>query len=721
MARISRRKTLDITIVREKELRLALICYGGVSLAVYMHGITKEVWRLAGASRAWHDNRIPHNPVERAWIELLQTIADQTHIRLRILPDIIAGASAGGINGIFLAQALVTGQSLDPLTDLWLEKADVDELIAPEARASSRFSKLWAMPLVWAFAERQEDAAQDELDDEARDKLQRFMRSRWFEPPFGGSTFAGILMDAFDAMAAAPAGPRLIPEEQPLDLFVTVTEFHGHPETLVLNSPPEITETEHRLILAFRDAPGEPRALGDASDLVFAARATASFPGAFPPFTVAELDGVIAGRDRDWPGRDTFLSRIMPGRDPSKAVLIDGSVLANAPFRPAIGALHNRPARREVDRRFVYIDPKPGQRGVELTGSGDAATPGFFKTIFGALSDLPREQPIRDNLEAIQARSARVRRTRAIIETIRPHVETTVETLFGRTLFLDWPNTARITAWRLKAEARAARDAGHGYLAYCALRTATHMIAPIETAAMADWLAKHDVAYRLRHLRFVSRQLATLDDNHPEIDYGALRSAIYAALGQLIEMDMGRIERPFDLRITDIEADQMFADALGAMPRSARKAPILTYLGFPFYDVATFPLLQGEGHDEFDEVKVDRIAPDDAQSLRKGSASATLKGVLFNNFGAFFSRAYRENDYLWGRLHGAERLVDIVASTIPPSATLSLSTVNAIKARLFSAILDEEEHRCSAITTLIDALRLKVAAMAGNEDELGLE
>ena len=38
--------------MREKELRLALVCYGGISLAVYMHGITKEVWRMVRASRA---------------------------------------------------------------------------------------------------------------------------------------------------------------------------------------------------------------------------------------------------------------------------------------------------------------------------------------------------------------------------------------------------------------------------------------------------------------------------------------------------------------------------------------------------------------------------------------------------------------------------------------------------------------------------------------------
>jgi hypothetical protein len=29
--------------MREKELRLALVCYGGVSLAVYMHGVSKEI------------------------------------------------------------------------------------------------------------------------------------------------------------------------------------------------------------------------------------------------------------------------------------------------------------------------------------------------------------------------------------------------------------------------------------------------------------------------------------------------------------------------------------------------------------------------------------------------------------------------------------------------------------------------------------------------------
>ena len=38
--------------MRQKELRIALVCYGGISLAVYMHGVTKELWKLARASQA---------------------------------------------------------------------------------------------------------------------------------------------------------------------------------------------------------------------------------------------------------------------------------------------------------------------------------------------------------------------------------------------------------------------------------------------------------------------------------------------------------------------------------------------------------------------------------------------------------------------------------------------------------------------------------------------
>ena len=675
-----------------------------------MHGITKEVWHLARASRAFHDGADATSPSQAVYVDLLKEIEAASGLKLRVIADIVAGASAGGINGIFLSQAIATGQSLDPLTDLWLEDADVDQLLDPHAKMHSRLSKIWATPLVWAFANQQGADWEEGLDgatrEEIHDKLTRFMRGRWFEPPFGGEVFSRMLIRAFDAMASLPVGPRLLPDEQPLDLFVTVTDFRGHPETLRLNSPPEIRETEHRLTFNFRDAPGDPATLGDANDLVFAARATASFPGAFPPFTVAELDRVLAEDKRAWPNRDAFLTRVLPGRETT--ILIDGSVLANAPFRPAIDALHSRPARREVDRRFVYIDPKPGIRSIRVNRGGDSEVPGFFTTIFGALSDIPREQPIRDNLEAIAGRSDRIRRSRRIIEAIRPEIEASVGRLFGRTFFLESPTPARLAKWRAAAETRSTHDAGHAWSAYLRLRVEN---AGGSAQDATEFLQAHDVGYRSRRLRFMSRTIATLAEQHPSANFEPARVAIFDRLMTLFEMKDSNL----DLIQFDAGTDAALANALAKMAKADRRAPLLAYLGFAFYDVATYPLLQGEGLDEFDTIKVDRISPDEAQSIRKGGARATLKGIQFNSFGAFFSRTYRENDYLWGRLHGAERLIDITLSTLPGDVIIPPARIAATKQAIFDAILDEEALRCTAITPLIVQLRLEVAAMTGIE------
>ena len=58
--------------MRQKELRIALICYGGVSLAVYLHGVTKELWKLARASRAFHAGDPNAGGVQGVYRDLLE-------------------------------------------------------------------------------------------------------------------------------------------------------------------------------------------------------------------------------------------------------------------------------------------------------------------------------------------------------------------------------------------------------------------------------------------------------------------------------------------------------------------------------------------------------------------------------------------------------------------------------------------------------------------------
>jgi len=73
----------------------------------------------------------------------------------------------------------------------------------------------------------------------------------------------------------------------------------------------------------------------------------------------------------------------------------------------------------------------------------------------------------------------------------------------------------------------------------------------------------------------------------------------------------------------------------------------------------TFPITYGTETGEADEVEIIRISPEDATSLKKKEESHTkLLGTKLGNFGAFFNRQWRENDMLWGRLDGAECLIN---------------------------------------------------------------
>jgi len=771
--------------MRHKELRIALICYGGVSLAVYMHGVTKELWKLARASRAHHGGTPARTGTEAVYARLLARIEDQHNLRLRVLPDIIGGASAGGINGVFLAQAIHSGQSLEHLTDLWLGRADIDVLLDPHAKPWSRLAKFWAMPLVYWLLKRPGNAISasvaPETRGEVRGKLSRLIRSRWFEPPFDGLGFSRLLHEALTAMDQGGADAPLLPEGHPLDLFVTATDFQGHLQTLTLNSPPRIEESEHRLSIVFRAAtPGDSgHGLAPALELVFAARATASFPGAFPALQLAEIDALAAEQDLSWPSRSAFIERIMPEHSQrgtaENVALIDGSVLVNAPFAEAIDLLRERPAEREVDRRFVYIDPHPNEVGGMR--HSDPRAPGFFSMIFGSLSSIPREQPVRDNLEQISRQSRQIAALKGMVDSLRPEVEELVEELFGRTLFFERPSVKRLTGWRAKAQQAAAERAGYTFTVYGQVKLAGIVgdlaqtvlsAAPELPISTSDPIADHleafvhshglghlganrgggasaaaiaffrdfDLGFRIRRLRLLARRLSEDWDDIDAITPDAreqTRTAVYRALALYFncqglarlgpafpdaarrvfeepERVLAIIAEQRQLAATDLAVDAMLVAMLRGIPRELKRRILLTYLGFPFYDTVTLPLHHSQGTTELVPAKVDRISPNDCTTIRSGGTEQVLRGREFYNFGAFFSRAYRENDYLWGRLNGTERMIDLIASTLPGEAWLAPAELARLKREAFLALLDEEQHRLRTDPRLIPGIRARILA-----------
>jgi len=812
--------------LREKELRLALVCYGGVSLAIYMHGVTGEVHKLVRASKAynavpepsresgrrfvdWSEAKGYDFETEEVYFELFKLIGER--VELRVIVDVIAGASAGGINGILLARGLAHDLPVGPLRDLWLHEADVTRLLARESIAKS-WSKWFLKPFIWGFSR----VFLPELarDPESSQKLSLFVRSRWFRPPFNGRRLTRLVLRAIAATGKSGNGANsLLPSGHRLTLFVTLTDFHGYPHALALHDPPFIVEQEHRHVLRFDyQTFSNGDMLTDFDDanapaMAFAARATSAFPGAFPPAQLSEIDAQLQRVGMTWERRDRFLRRNFhryqqSGVDPNQVSFIDGSVLNNKPFKEAIQAIQGRPAYRQVDRRIVYIDPDPARpppRG--------ARPPGFFRVLKGALSDIPRSEPIADDLAWINEYNDSASRLREIVERTHPRIMRLVGEVAGASLDEAFEG-ALVKTWREAANTRAAVESGFAYEAFvrlkidgvrrflCKLLATLADIpegAPAEQwvvqviglwmeersidyrdsgpaprvgggAALPPWvwfLLSFDVAHRERRLRFViqaiNRIYPKLDTRHfPGVSaemLDRLKRQFYDALDKIrqrgdprtitptsvervrsffadaasraeakyldtaaaqhVEMNMAELNsmiegvaEDMNLRsVTDLGDQIIAAVATDPAGLAVRRELIFAYVGFAFWDILTFSFFDRRDLGEFNEIKVDRISPDDVSLPGLSGIGNELKGAGLRHFGAFFSRANREHDYLWGRIHAVDRLIDIVVDASGIASPELRERAMMLKRRAIALILRKETERLGEIGPLIEMLK----------------
>lgn len=822
--------------MREKELRIALVCFGGVSLAVYMHGISKEILKLVRASAALHripdraqrleasffdrfDRKDTEYDTEQYYFDLLRDVGRV--VDLRVVIDIIAGASAGGIVGTMLARAISHDLRTESMRDLWLDNADVSVLLSPETRAGT-WSKWFLKPFLWGAAKTGMMGAIRDL--EVRQKLSLFVRSRWFRPPLSGRIMAGLMYDAVTSMGEpAHGGQSLLPSGHNLDLFVTLTDFYGYQQLVQIHDPPLIQELDHNHVLQFtyrRHSDGTAESdfdLDNAPSLAFAARATSSFPGAFPPARIVEMDEAILPRGAAWPRREEFIARsfehhLRADVDPAVTPFIDGAVLNNRPFQLAIQAIHGRPAYRQVDRRLVYIEPHPAPPVMPTR----QRMPRFFATLRGAMSDIPAAQPVTNELNWVNDFNERVRRLRAIIDSARPQVSRLVAGVLPEAL--NRSKSQDIRTWREEVNSRVARDAGFAYQAYVRLKLASvrafgaelivklrgapensplsRVMAEIidawavrkgvvyasdETQALefetatADeipvwvrYLLAFDVKYRERRLHFLIEGQNRLYEQIDQARFNGLDPSVvdrlkrefYARLDALrrkqrpdyfssdvyglvhdivpdqptpdemknlhayaasfVEKHYDQLDHLIEALATEIKLDDNtrdLDDLLASLDPAqwhpgARREVLVNYLGFPFWDVLTFPITSTREMGELNEILVDRISPQDTRTLKGFEGIASLKGIGFAHFAAFLSRAYRENDYLLGRLHATDRLIDIVCDAAGPEAAAKVD-VRALKRKAFTCILDAEEKHLGQSAELIASLRQCVADIDG--------
>ena len=96
----------------------------------------------------------------------------------------------------------------------------------------------------------------------------------------------------------------------------------------------------------------------------------------------------------------------------------------------------------------------------------------------------------------------------------------------------------------------------------------------------------------------------------------------------------------------------------------------------------------------------------DSEGVLKADPSAKLDGVSISHFGAFFEKSWRENDYLWGRLDGAELAFRLFSRQSGGKQDLTEYLRSAL-----TAILAAEKQDLTLVAKISRALGAQVAAI----------
>ena len=266
-----------------------------------------------------------------------------------------------------------------------------------------------------------------------------------------------------------------MPRDNRLDLFVTITDFYGYDRQIAIDDPRLVHDQRHRHALTFTYGPGtrdqfQPKNNGA---LAFAGRATSCFPGVFPPVSFKAFQQWVPKADLERP--EPLLPQPHPrGRAIRRTTqFVDGGVLDNKPFGWAIsrsssaartsrstgGCSISSPIRAIASSTTAARRPSRGK------------PPATVAAILAAVSGLPRQEPILDDLLDVSAHNERVERIRDVIETSFSGVAKFVEGIIGAANELPSdPESAEFADWSKKINEQTIEQAGFAYATYLRLK-----------------------------------------------------------------------------------------------------------------------------------------------------------------------------------------------------------------------------------------------------------
>jgi len=687
------------------EVRLGLVMYGGVSLAVYINGVAREFFEAVRGSGIYG---------------LIRQLTNS-----KITVDIISGTSAGGINGIFLGYALANNKNFGEMANLWRELGDISSLLQnPKSGPQNTHSLL---------------------------DSKRF--------------YHNALLKAFREMGDLPNEDLQTSE---LDLFVTGTNIDGNIYTTFDDQGHAIDVKDHRSVFVLKHRKGrkEPfkadsRAYYTRPDVAYEAlstlsRITSCFPAAFEPVEVEFREP-----PDNAPYTDSHQCLQHWGAIGKKAYFLDGGILDNKPFSYTMDAIFGRTANSDVERFLCYVEPDPEsfERG------GEPQEPSFLQaTVKGGLT-ITSYESIADDLNSLRVHNSRVHRYARLCENLRGKCGTkdgVVPKDDGSPSMLLY-SRARFNAIADRAVEGLLKENGRAsYLGDTETKKRDQAAALI--TAFHDWrgdgvstLQHFDVYFRLRrlfHLAYkikedlydrtngqappdlnkrrlweaLNRQIKVFETIRYWMEYtidylpirwldeqSALRPpveiwrditnamcAMLAVKGVLDELgpnyqtdhvvsttpdtlfdqaDITKLHRFLSRRWKALRDGQVPAPATP----DSQYVSILTWVDaltektfrayadvdrlrteydqFLSLDSVIYPLEDMADLHQKDIIRIVRFSPADAQrGFSKGDLKSKLSGDAFGHFAGFFKRSWRSNDILWGRLDATSQLVEMLFS-----------------------------------------------------------
>jgi patatin-related protein len=697
-----------------QELRLATTFTGGVSLAIWMAGVTREINLLAQASQ-WRRMDRPFPPdttlsaESASCLKLYAELIDLLDLVVDV--DILSGTSAGGINAALLASSRVTGADLGGLRDLWLNLGALIDLIRNPADKSTPSLLYGDKRMFAALAEQIPELATG---------------------PFPPTEFS-------DA-ARRPS----------TTLYVTTTLLTGETSRFTDSFGTVVQDVDRRGVFTFANS----ELATNPTALALAARSSASFPLAFEPSFIPFATGTpenagVPAR----PAMKQFANFTRPHW------VADGGLLDNQPINVLLRRIFNRPARRAVRRVLLFVVPS----------SGPAPTPkkehpadnvdeplGLAEALLKDLSAVKEQsiaadlRAIRDHQDRMEARTdAKLRLAelalnlknsrRLLTPELLGDYEQREATNQGQALtsvllrqLSTWPPESSDSPQSIPTQWKPELEIGGGAEEMCR-RTITESIKnrwsqpagkPLPQSATdfarygtpaldytkGSAITVIEVAYQLAQSGDDITALAALTENvhrscglNGQIDFAALiytvcvdedvrrgsledaaaeianryldastvRADAWESLGALFVSNHQTLRQLVAKTPTDADSPK---DSL-LVKDSVAAAQLTTYLDYlggennaqematKFFDLAATQRAMLPAEADVDQpLEFVQISADTRSLLAPSfqTAQEKLTGMQFHNFGAFYKRSWRANDWMWGRLDGAGWLVHVL-------------------------------------------------------------